>query len=750
MKRLTGTTTPTDGLDTNGWDEFYRVWVVPLTQLIVPLAIALVVLVAVSGLTTRFMVRRDTVSWEQPALAFWTVVGYTALLAAAVFLPVYPMCHPFDDGTWLTPVFLCGAALGVALPAAFATQLKVTRDFRVRRDAGTGGLPVETLCVVLLVWAVLVSCFFSWGEHDRLLVAYVALAVLGVTATSIALGQKLKLQVEAQGADGKVDAAATDYVLARLQSLGTKAPELGIARGSELSKLTSEDLSAIPAGAIATAMARILYAISPGLTWRARVTLVDLNRVAVTLTRNGLHINSEVISRKNLGLPELAAGVDGAQLEAEQGRARAQLLTSAAACVLLQLSQAHLKLRTGLCGATHWRSVAFQMIAGERALMVDGETRLELLRASVNADPGYGLGRLDYLIALFEASPRTAENRLRFARLLDELRALSEVDGKAKDGWEVVNMRVMFSQTAIRANYYLMALNNGQPVSDDHERALTAATRSADDLVRSCEAHAADKANEAVGRFTEAMHPAARNLKALVGFLAAGDDPKPDQLAWDASERMPHPSPRLAKNYAATFALLEELDAGRRGSTESLDYLTFALAPGKDRQGLLYDPSFWKLLQDGGWSGRAASDLGLRRVGMLDLPPFAAHSDALSAAGVTTFRQLRLRTADDAHRAVLADYLKASPLVVAHLADIAELAGTHEDFERADVLQVFLAVGITSRADLQRWARADYHGLLRGLRARAERCGLAALPVFTDLERRLSAHRTLRQRLFRS
>ncbi|MFH8785029.1 hypothetical protein [Streptomyces roseoverticillatus] len=721
-------------LQDSGWDKFYRDWVEPIFHVLIPIIIALLALVVISGLITRFMVRRDTTAWEQKVRWLWAVVGTLSMAATAVFLPVFPAFHPFGDGVWLPWTFGGIAALGVAL-TVFSLRLKVSCP--VHFDRKPGGLAWPVFSLLLAAWAVLVFYFISGNE--RISVAYAALALLGVTATATALGQSRRLQIEAQGPDGKSDPAASDYVLARLQSLGSRAPELGILQVSELSKLLSKDLSAIPSGALATAIAHVMYAVRPDLTWRARITLIDVNRVVVSLTRNGLHVKSELISRVNLGLPELPPEAKPPRLEEELGRARAQLLTGAAAFILIELSQRHRDLLKGLCGAQHWKPVALHMIASERALVSDKEVRVRLLQSAVNMDPRYGLARLDYLTEVQNCMPNSVANRMRMAHLMDrQLELVREQEDRS--GWEGLCIRILYSCAAIRTNAYLAA----RAISDDHidqlghehPGILDTAHEAASDLLEECETVISNKEflkkDPAAYNFACYMKPVAENLKSAISFLADESRLRINGGTWTWAPPEPdrHPPPKLAHHYACLAALAEERGVPRQGLDDTLDYLTFALTTPSDRQSAQSDPSFWSYLQDPIRAAQAEHTVRLKPLAMLDLEPFKRFAKPLTEAGITTFRNFQLRASGVTQRQKMADYLNVSTLVVSHLKAIASLAALHHDLARPDVVRVFLEADITTPEQLRSRAAEDRQLLISELRAKAENCGVAHLAAF--------------------
>ncbi|MCA6096342.1 DUF4332 domain-containing protein [Streptomyces sp. SCA3-4] len=749
MTLFSGAGTSVIALETSGWDAFYSSWLVPVAQCVIVMAVALAVLIAVSGLLTRCVTDRNGEAWGDGSRRAWTFVGGLSVLAVAVLLPVHFMFRPFGDGTWLTWVFLGVAALGTAL-VLLAPHLQIQRT--PRRPTWSGpGLPRPASWILLLVWAGFVSCFFSWGAHSRLLVTYLAMAVLGVTASAMALGQNLRLQIEAQDETGKVDAAASDYVLARLQSLGTTAPDpLGISRATDLSRLLSEDLSAIPAGSVTAAAARVLYAVRPGLTWRARLTVVDVNRVAVTMTRNGRHVESTVISRQSLGLPPLPPTLETPQLEQERSCARAQLLTGAAACVLVRLSRVHPHLRKGLCGAERWRSVALQVIATERALVADPDVRLRLLKSAVEEEPRYGLARLEYLVELFARTPRTTANRLRFARLMDTQQQLAEKDGHTKPGWEVVHMRTLYLQAVMRINSCLVALHEdgdqAEQLLHQDSAVLADAGRWAGKLADACKgtegcAGFVKHEEENVRHLAEHMKPVADGLVSAVDLLTE----RARRLAegtrgWTWTPPVPedYPSPGLALHYAALAELADEHGVSRPSLGDVRDYLAFFLATAEDRQELQKDPSFWTIVRDPGRRELITGSTHQEPVGMLDLAPFQPYAEKLAQAGITTFRKFRQRTSTDPRQQTLAEYLGVSPLLVSHLVDIATLADTHEDLASPRVVQALLAAGINSRGELRERAATDKEGLTRALTLNAERFGLTALPAFAAPDRWLT------------
>ncbi|MFC1412001.1 hypothetical protein ACEZCY_22340 [Streptacidiphilus sp. N1-12] len=734
---------------TSGWDAFYDGRLKLGVQFLVPFAISLAVLTAVSGLITRWTILRDAETWGANARWAWGIPGVLAILAAAVFLPLYPLFHPFNDGTWLS--WLYGFAL---LTPALALLSFATRPRLGPTSSKYRQLPIPTLVVLLCLWTALASCFYFWGQGERLLVTEVSLVLFGVTATATALGQALRLQVESHGADGKLNAAASDYVLARIQQSDShKADGLGISRSTDLTALLTADFSAVPVGAIASAAARVLYAIRPGLTWRARITVVDPDRVVVALTRNSHNVENIIISRRNLLLPALPANLKSPQLEAEQGRAHAQLLTGAAACILVCLSRVHTDLSDSLCGAEQWRSVAMQMIANERALCDDASLELRLLREAVDLEPHYGTARLAYAYALLEQFRGPSNDRLRFADWMDQLAALAKEapethERTIKKGWEVIRMRAMYSSVAIRLNYCLQELADDwkpSPVlSPTGTQALTKASRNTERFAEDCEQLLHEQVNGYVTWYAERMTPTAANLKAAIAFLEANlASTTPVPWNWEG-KREEYPRPGLAYDYGCSAGLVHAFGGAGRASTDLFDAFSLALATDTERKRIRTDPDYL-LLRAAGIPENLHAVLGPEppETSLLDLSPFATYSSQLTRLGVTTLGALRQHTETGNDRLALAGYLHVDPIVVDYYTALCNLVGIHSDLDTPGALKVLLDADINSRHDLLQQLELNESALLTQLQTLAAKDDVSGLPAFTHPTRWLSAAKAL-------
>ncbi|WP_030460886.1 hypothetical protein [Kitasatospora sp. NRRL B-11411] len=701
--------------------------------------VVLAVLVALTGLLDRTMVAGKAVSWEKGTTVFWKVLGGTALFAAAALLPIYLVYAPFRDGTWLTWVFPVCAGFGVLLPIVARGGRCGERysgkwrrgercpgwlrygSWRKQRgwEPGTSRavMPGWTAGILLVLWAFLLVCFFTFGRTHRMAPAAVALAVLGISATATAFGQNLSIQVEAQDAKGQADAAASDYILGRVVSLGTRPVDGGMAnRPTELAKLATEDWSAIPAGNVAGAVARILYAIRPGLTWRAKVTTVDGDRVAVALSRNSRHAYSTVISRPELGLPAWPDKIPDLE---KNDRARAQLLTAATACILVRLGRCHHEVRTALCGAGKWRAVAQHAIATEPALMrEDTAGSLKLLKQAIDAEPGYGPARVAYLSTLFSTTERRREDRLRISRMMASVVKLAKGSddpaAKVRDGWTSTCLQALYARTAMLVNCCLTdwACTRRCPRYPQ----LAEAEDSSREFTGTCTKLLKNPDGE-LHDYVEEMRRSAEILGEMVELFREDQNRITAQGPTWQPTALGAEKPIIAYEYACRIALAKlcgQLDTSGEGVLK--DYIVFSA----ERKGDLWsDPSFALLRQDAADSKKMRSLLGVGKPEMLDIAPFKQYAGKLKKIGLTTFEQFRDRARIEREEE-LAGYLSVSGLRVRYLGGVARIAALHDSLREPEVVGWLVEAGITGADELLSRARGDRAALVAQLKEYAD------------------------------
>ncbi|WP_189152393.1 hypothetical protein [Streptomyces lacrimifluminis] len=579
-------------------DRFYRDWVLPLGRLVGLAVIGLLVLFVLASLSSRWLVKVDAVAWPVWIRRITGSLGALLLLAAAVMAPLFAMFSPFTP-TWtqcrIGALVLALVGLGAAGLVFAGARRNTWERWRVLLLA----LGIVTVTGILL--ALLVSKPSKPIYDVRLMFVCIALAAIGVLLTAAAFGQNLRLQVEVQEADGTVNAASSDYLLARMKGLGTETPQslhksTSTPGSTPLSQIPVEELSVLPAGKVVGALTRVLFALRPDRTWRARVTFVDDDRLAAALFRNGRHAASAVFSRPDLWLPT----------DNQKDPAKAQMLTCAAAFILTQLSEVHEELQDGLYGARQWKSVALQVIASSKSLLADDEnrvaTRARLLAKAVDTDPGNELARFEYLWVAHEHTPYEEMDFHAFARAIDHQYDLSRVKEVFDDreGWMPLKIRILYSSATQWLNAWI-----GGGTDADRAAMLTSARDSAKELDRLCDTGQVSWKSKELRRLQAAMHPHARVLVACLD--AVQDTTTAGGRAGNATAQHSHEdgpaSPRLAYDHACLHMFTAQrrnlkADARRQEWEYAIEDLRHALVTEKDKKDAQGDPCFTELRSD--------------------------------------------------------------------------------------------------------------------------------------------------------
>ncbi|MFP8961225.1 hypothetical protein ACLIYP_11790 [Streptomyces nanhaiensis] len=577
------------------WDLFYARWLLPLLTLSGIGLAALGVLLVLSSLGARVLVRPESVAWPKKwrRLLRWAV--FLALSASAATLPLcvmygsFPVSGPVAAG-WLL------LALVALVPLLAFSAIRALRD-EDPRDGSTGERRAPEWPGALSPWkraflalagvcaagiAVIALRHFGLHATDQFPVLYAALTLFGVVMAAVVLGQNLRLQVSVQSPDGSTDAVATDYLLARMLTLGleTRHRLSAVSALTSFSAVRTEDLSTLPSGKVLGALSQLLFALRPDLTWRVRASLLDADRIAVSLTRNGRHAGSTVFSRRDLGLSEVAGQAPPEDPPARR-RARAQLLTGAAAFVLTRLRDSHPHLRENLYGARQWRSVTLQVIATSRSLIDDPALKPELLGRAVDFDPGNVSARLDYLWAVQESvSSPLRPDAYRAVALEVDRHLEASLPGRGEKGWEPLRIRAWH-----RSAVQWIRLCAVERQAHRREEYLDRADRAVGEL-GDCLAGYVGRSGRAPELLT-----LARQLGPIVGTLRC----EVDALRGDRASSPPwteHLTPQLAYERARLAAL------GDGPATRALRFLRLAAPVRELRAEASKDPGFQTLWKD--------------------------------------------------------------------------------------------------------------------------------------------------------
>lgn len=328
------------------------------------------------------------------------------------------------------------------------------------RDAPDSASWMTIVGAVLLVvasvgiWLGAIGAFVFPSALTPLILLFL---LAGLPLFSVGRARRLRVEIEALGRDGKRSESAAAYIMNRLNTMGAHKPRGVLApRGTDVSSLPEEALATIPQGEIAAAFYRIFRILVATTPWSARVVQVDNDAVTIELSHLRRQTESTVIFRSELGLPPRIPNLGDAELGECCKR---DLLTAAAAFILLRLSETHTILQNGLCGVTKWRSLACHVLASSPPWEEDTDTRAELLARAVEKDPGnyaawssYFLLRSGDDVIGSTKSEELYATRLR--SLLDRVQkvrsALRNPDGRR--GYLPLLMRIAYSLTATRLN----------------------------------------------------------------------------------------------------------------------------------------------------------------------------------------------------------------------------------------------------------------------------------------------------------
>jgi hypothetical protein len=458
------------------------------------------------------------------------------------------------------------------------------------------------------------------------------------------------------------------------------------------------------------------------------------------LSRNGRLAVTGVFSRGDLGLSPLAHEGPDAKSRADQ--ARAQMLTSAAAFILVRLSTFHPDLREGLCGATEWRSVALQIIATSNSL-ADGEDVPKLLRTALTIDPGNGHACYEYIRSL-GTQLKTAPHDEKVIAMYDALIERATGDDGPKSGWASLYPRIHYSAALASVNLCVARWFAGDTTAA--ASSLKTAREQVDSLERACRRPAGARwtriaffrkvNDEDAVDWTPGLRdsnaspapmikPFAENLSRIVEVLEGN--------TWDHEKRSKFRSPGLSFNYACLEALSLRngagLDDDGRAKTIKalLDDLAFAVGTADAKARARRDPYLARVRDDDDVAaliGRPAKPC------LLDLPPFAPFRNRLIEAGFTSATGFVRGTGTNQQKNQTASFLGVPVGTVDYLHAVASLAEIHPDLDDVRMLRLLLELGVDSPAELRRRLSCSLAvpAFLCELRLAAKKHDLAGVP----------------------
>jgi hypothetical protein len=558
---------------------------------------------------------------------------------------------------------------------------------------------LPTLVMPLRRWQI------GWGNW-----AFVAsVAITGVVVLALGMATRLRIRVDVRDKSGQPDLSAADYVLARLERLGSDRPR-GLQRPqqTDVMGLPENAVDTLPEGKVLSALFKLVYAIIPLMPWRATASWLDSDRLSITLARNGRLVNATVVSRLALGLP-------GAKSDDEQSAdpLRAKLLTGAAAFVLLELSQKAPALRNGLSGASRWDSLTLQVLATDPKPEPEPESDLRLLAQAVDRDPANSMAKFAFLTHRCRYSADADEQR-RFANAMSGLVLRLAPSGTVQTGSEALEMRALFAEGAAWLNAHLLR--------DDGD-ALSKAAGATRMLLKRCDEHASGK----IQGFVAEVGPSAGLLwRCVVAADRAVFDKDVDKIAtrWAEKQEL-----SLLAHYDRACERMAIEPADVAGALEDV-HLAMALEP--MRAWALQDPSLKELRKRDEFWATAGQP---RVTGFTDLQSVKPHATKLEAAGIHTARQLGQRTASREDKVEFSVYLGVSFQEIVRLHRLARMAcSTTYLIEQPWLVDLLITVGVDSCQELQHRLNTDETRLRRALRDAADRRGITTeLPASEEM-----------------
>jgi tetratricopeptide (TPR) repeat protein len=603
---------------------------------------------------------------------------------------------------WLLAAVVVVYLLVLLTKVAARLPWPLRKDPQTRKNLLFVAVVVPLAVLVLVLQLVLVT--FLLASLTTTTPWLIVIAVLGILAgmalASWYLRLRIRLQLEVFDEKGTADADAAAYLAWRLRALGSEPPR-GIqqTRQTDVTALDATALSILPGGGFFAPLIRLLMASIPGSTWHAVVHLIDSDRVSVSIERHQRSVRMVVADRKELLFPGTKAD-DTADL------GRRGLLTIAAAMILRTLAEHHDELEVGLAGAKRWESIAGQVLAGELSPVTKPQLRHAMLARAVDVDADNFAARLAYLRATQgEASDHDGQRT--FAQTMDDM--YNKIAGRGR-GWEALQLRVLYNRAAAWFNAYLFSRADNKPEASEEWKSAAERSRHLMESLSGPKPLPEWKLTE----LWRAMKPWAGWL--WLGVCAT----KPSQGANqdpNASAEAKDPMSQLAESWIAEAPPTARLHyyractkAEQRDCEGALETLKSAVIDPDLKRWARIDASFAELRDPDRLhhpDHREHSARFYELVGepgpsrFTALPPFAAHDDALRAAGIHDAHELLRLTSTPWRRARLTRELEVPQLVVRRWRQIAEL-GAVKGGPSVAQLDLLLAADVDSLTELRR------------------------------------------------
>ncbi|MER6414518.1 hypothetical protein [Streptomyces humidus] len=399
-----------------------------------------------------------------------------------------------------------------------------------------------------------------------------AVSVAGVTVLGLGIGTRLSMRITVRDPKGKEDAVNGAFVASRMVAMSHKPRGLGSPEGTDVLTLPKDAVAALPSeGQMAVSLVRFALSVFASAPWRADIVLIDGNTATATLKRNSVIADSTIVYRSELGLDGFRSPPGSGE---DDFTARAHdVLTGAAAFLLMRLSESHPVLRSGLCGATRWRGLACQLLAGTPPWQSVPAAAEQLFAKAVDNDPGNDEAWLGYLHLRRGSTLGPPRTERRYVGRLREFYAHVSEKAQHDDGYLALAMRAARSLVYAQHNYSLLLTNE-----EDRAEQVRSARKVAREL-RDLTEKAEHNADRGLQKFAVMMKPSADILCSEGANGGEGDNSEQDGY------RAPY------NNYLRACFLAE---VGRHA--EALSCLEIALGSSELREWARAEISFKSLL----------------------------------------------------------------------------------------------------------------------------------------------------------
>lgn len=436
----------------DGWKNLSKHHLVPLSDLLVPFAAVLAVLLVLTRLLILWRKRWRSVdeSWTARRRLI-LIVGLTNLIISSALF-TFGMAGGVDSYprlsamSFLFPVVSAIFALGV-LHAARSPELEPPADKKIT---------VLQVMALIGIGTVLVVAALNLNRLTESHVATPAFAILaglvGVALTAWWLASRLRLEVKVTQEDDKEQRAEAALVAALLYELGAEKPRgLEVPRGADTTALAGA-LTDLPENVFGKIIRYLVNTVTGTTPWVAHIE-GDTDSRTVSISRNGRPVDSAVIDRHTFAvISPNSVAAEPNSVAVEEGGVDPfadAALRMASAFILVTLAKYHPSIQLGLAGATNWRSVGLQYVATNLFQGDINKTkRTETLAHAVQLDPE----NIPAQLALRHTTDRKSDN----ARVLIEYRNwLRERENALIAGGltrSAVLLRACYTRTAIATN----------------------------------------------------------------------------------------------------------------------------------------------------------------------------------------------------------------------------------------------------------------------------------------------------------